>query len=293
MYSSAVLWGSVHGTGKTLVGYTMKRIYGDNAKEIRDHDLQGSFNDWAEARQFVIGDEITGDDKRSHANKLKGLITQAEVSVNKKYVPAYTIKDCINYLFTSQGGDAFFLEDSDRRFFVHEVEAEPMKDEFYTRYDRWYKSDEVGALFHHLLQVDLTGFNPNSRAMETKAKHDMIVHSRSDVSTWAHALLDDPETTLQLMGATAAKECDLYTPAQLLACYQHQGDRRQVTANGLGRELRRCRVKHVNGGHLVRTNHGVLRLYAVRNGAKWDKATPAEITEHFNKYFEKTTGGKF
>ena len=33
----------VQGTGKSLLGYCMKRVYGTNFAEIRDQDLQGSF----------------------------------------------------------------------------------------------------------------------------------------------------------------------------------------------------------------------------------------------------------
>ena len=58
-----------------------------------------------------MGDDVTGSDKRADADFLKKLITQKELRVNVKYLPAYTVKDCINYFFTANHPDSFFLED--------------------------------------------------------------------------------------------------------------------------------------------------------------------------------------
>ena len=99
MFSSAVIHGVFHGTGKSLLGYTMGEIYGKNFTEIAGQDLHASFNDWAEGKQFIMGDDVTGSDKRADADFLKKLITQKELRVNVKYLPAYTVKDCINYFF--------------------------------------------------------------------------------------------------------------------------------------------------------------------------------------------------
>ena len=120
------MWSLKHGTGKSTVGYTMGRIYGKNYVEIRDHDLNSLFNEWAENRQFVMGDEITGgEQKRDIADRMKSTITQKEIRINAKYVPSYTVPDRINYFFTSNHADAFFVEDTDRRYFVHQITADP------------------------------------------------------------------------------------------------------------------------------------------------------------------------
>jgi hypothetical protein len=89
------------------------------------------------------------------------------------------------------------------------------------------------------------------------------------------------------MGEAAAKGCDLFTPAQLLACYEQHGDRHKVTKIGLGKALRRRGIKQVGEGKCIRTHHGVVRLYAVRNGDKWAAASAGECGVHFNEFFEK------
>jgi putative DNA primase/helicase len=149
-----VLWSVHQGTGKTLLGYTLRDIYGDNAVEIKDKHLTSGFNTWARNRQFIIGDEVTSrSDKRDEADHLKGLITNEFVRINDKFIPEYTIPDVMNYIFTSNNPDAFFLESSDRRYFVWEIVGTPLPLGFYHQYDKWFKSVGPSHLFHHLLTL--------------------------------------------------------------------------------------------------------------------------------------------
>ena len=134
MFSSVVIHGIKHGTGKSLVGYTLAKIYGKNFTEINQMDLHNNFNEWAESKQFVMGDDVTGSNKRQDADFLKKMITQKELRINAKYTPSYVVPDCINYFFTSNHPDSFFLDDDDRRFFIHEVLATPREEEFYVEY---------------------------------------------------------------------------------------------------------------------------------------------------------------
>ena len=145
MFTSVLFHGITHGTGKTLVGKTLGRIYGKNYTTIKAGDLHGGFNEWAEGRQFVMGDDVAGSNKREDNDLLKTLVTQDEIRVNVKYVPSYTIPDRINYFFNSNHPDAFFLEDTDRRFFINEVLSEKKTQQFYTDYVKLL--DNVGSAF--------------------------------------------------------------------------------------------------------------------------------------------------
>ena len=281
LYTSVLIWGVNQGTGKSLIGYTLGRIYGSNFREIHQSDLMSLRNTWAAGCQFVLGDEVIGSDRRTDTDRLKGLITQQQCVIDKKYVPEYTIVDRTNYYFTSQHPGAFFLDDQDRRFFVHELEQTPLPDEFYTRYDAWYRSDSgVAALFHRLLRVDLTGFNPHARAMMTKAKADMVDDARSDLGAWVARLHQDPDAVLRLDDQVLPS--DLWTNKQLLALYDPD-HRTRVTANGLGRELKRAGFTRL--GHLPTQAYGVQRVYVVRNVEHWHTARSTEAIRHFDRYF--------
>lgn len=280
MYSAPLFWGARHGTGKTIIGYTLMQIYGANATEIRQEHLHSPFNEWAENKQFVVADEVTGSDKRIDYDRLKSFITQRSLRLNPKYIPSYEIPDRINYYFTSQHPDAFFLDDTDRRFFVWEMAKPPMPREFYRRYDEWMKGDGPAHLFDYLLRLDVDGFDPHGPALFTSAKAAMIHDTKSDLGAWVSALLEDPDAMLGKYG----KGAELVTNSQLLTLYDSEKKTR-VTANGLGRELKRAGVMMANEGAQVHTKHGPQRLYVLKNYEVWSKKTAKQLAAAWEKMF--------
>lgn len=277
LFTAVVMHGIKHGTGKSLVGYTLGRIYGKNFTEITQSDLHGGFNAWAEAKQLVMGDDVTGSNKRQDNDVLKKLITQRELRVNTKFMPEYVVPDVVNYYFTSNHPDAFFLEDDDRRFFIHEVLVGSLSEEFYMDYGLWLDTTGPSALFHYLMTLDLGDFNPNAPARRTVAKDQMTADTRSDLSDWVFKLRSDPDSILRL--GEAPVPGDLFTTKELLQLYDPSESRR-VTANGLGRELRRAGVPRANRGLPVRGPEGVDRYYILRNVEKWLNATPSQLTQY-------------
>jgi len=290
MFSSVVMHGVRHGTGKSLIGYTLGKIYGRNFTEISQLDLHNAYNEWAENKQFAMGDDVTGSNKRQDADFLKKLITQQEIRLNPKYIPSYTVPDCINYYFTSNHPDSFFLEDDDRRFFVHEVSVPPLDEEFYVEYDLWLGSGGAEAVFDYLLKLRMLDFNPAAPAYKTLAKERMINSGRSDLASWVRQMLTDPDNMLKL-GRVVAEQ-DLFTSKELLNYYDPEG-RTGTTANGLGRELSRAGVRQVCDGQPIRLANGTQgRYYIIRNPSHWEKMQPSKVGKelseiHCNKKAKK------
>ncbi len=277
LFTSVAMHGIRHGTGKSFIGYTLGKIYGENFTEINQTHLHSSFNEWAENKQFVLGDDVTGSDRRQDADMLKKLITQKELRVNPKYVASYVVPDCINYFFTSNHPDAFFLEDDDRRFFIHEVTVGPLPEEFYKRYDEWYRKGGAAHVFDFLLKRKLDKFNPAAPALRTSARERMIADVKSDLGAWVARLIAAPDSVLKLGDAKLTS--DIYTNAELLRLYDPTG-KTKTTANGLGRELRRAGVKQAYGGMPMRIGDSIDRYYIVRNVEQWTKAPRADIVTH-------------
>jgi hypothetical protein len=290
LYSAAVIFGIHHGTGKSLIGYMMGRIYGRNFVEINKDNLTAGNYDWAEARQFVLGDEVTGSSKRDVNDMLKKLITQATFRINIKYVPTFEIRDVINYLFTSNHPDAFFMEDNERRYFIHEVKVGPLGEDFYTAFDEWMKRGPgPSALFHHLLNLDLGDFNPHAPARKTQARSRMIADTKSDLGEWVARLLADPEAMLKVGKLKADR--DMFTNRELLALYDPE-QRTGTTANGLGRELRRSGVMLAYDGHTLPSSDGADRYYVLRNLDKWAKAKRQDFIIHLGATQKKRASSK-
>ena len=290
LLTSAVLYGIHKGTGKTFVAYLMGDIYGPNFIEIENEDLKGAFNHWAVNRQFVYADEITGGEARVDADKLKRIITRETVTINQKFIPQYILPDVCNFLISSNHPDAVFLEDGDRRYFVHEVVGGPNQTPgFYDRIDAWRKAGGAAHLFDYLLGIDLTGFNPRASAPITHAKNQMLVTGKSDLGAWVMHLREDPVTALRVLGDRVAGDCDLFSASQLLRAYDPD-DRRRVTAPGMAKELLRSGFRSVNCGGTIKTKMGSQRLYAVRNPDKWRDCSPKVAAEHFDKFFGPVAG---
>lgn len=281
LFTAAVLWGVVHGTGKSLVGYTLMRIYGANATEIDDEALAATHNEWAENKQFVMGDDVVSSEhRRASADRLKHMVTRQELRLNPKFIPSYTVPDRINYYLNSNHPDSFYLEDTDRRYFVHEVVGQPHDKEFYRRYDRWLRGGAAApAVFHHLLRLDLGDFDPNAAAPMTRAKLEMIHDNKSDLASWVAQLRSHPDEVLKL--GEAPVSFDLLTNQQLLRLYDPEG-RTKVTANGLGRELKKAGFRYANDGAVVMTSQGPQRFYVVRNAKRWLRAATSELVKHLD-----------
>ena len=267
MYTSAVVWGLRHGTGKSLIGYTLGKIYGRNFTEIDDEILKQSHNEWAENKQFVMGDEISTGDKRTASDRMKTMITRQQLRLNPKYIPSYTVPDVINYYFTSNHPDSFFLEDDDRRFFIHEVRQKPMPDPWYKDYEKWSGAkSEVGpgipALFHHLLNLDMGDFSGTQRALMTRAKANMLSNSRSDLASWVENLKEDADAVLRVSGQAVKHK--LWRAEDLLVLYDPEL-RGRVTANGMSRELARQGFNRAADGVGVRTIAGQVKLWIIRD----------------------------
>lgn len=294
---TAVVAYGPQGSGKGLLGDTMCRIYGtDNSITVEKESISSVFNTWQSGKQFVVGDELSGHDKRSDAEKLKKMITQTDILINEKYVKNYRVADTINYYFTSNHGNALFIEDSDRRFFVLEIltdnpEIDPGL-EFFSRYDKWFKSPEgISALFHYLLNVELGSYNPMHPAPLTHAKELMRESGRSDVSEWAHRLLESPDEYLVVGGIPLNQ--DVYSAHDLLVLYAN-GERTKVTAGGIGRELSAAKAIRAHRGGLLQAK-GVRRdrYWIIRNPEKWKDASHAEIVAHLVENAPENKGKRF
>ena len=73
--TAVVMWSVQQGVGKTLIGDTIGRLYGDNFRTISAVELHDRRNEWAKGCQFVLGEENASSDHRADANMLKHFIT--------------------------------------------------------------------------------------------------------------------------------------------------------------------------------------------------------------------------
>lgn len=284
--TAMVLWGRETGTGKSLVGYTLGRIYGsDNFAELSDIQMSvgNNFNDGESEKQFILIDDLTGVKNRLLANKLKVMITRERILVNKKYTKQYFIEDCGNFLFTSNDPDAVYLDKQDRRFFIHEVRVGRLPQEFYQKFDLWVKSTEgVNALFDYFLELSTEGFDPFSAAPITNSKKNMLSITRSELEDWVARALEEPDHYLRLGG-------ELYTAEELSLAYDPTGVKK-TTYMTMARKLKTFGVEPIrdSAGNVQvysETKGARVTLYPVKRREEWAKSQNLDFAQaHYDEH---------
>jgi hypothetical protein len=265
LLSAVGVWSARTGQGKTLVGETLGRIYGANYVSIPQYELESNFTGWALGRQFVLIDDISSHDTRQRADLLKKLITQREFNVNLKHVPQFVMPDYINYYFTSNHGDAFYLDEHDRRLFIHEVTVEKLPAAFYEEYFAWLSGPGPAALLAHFQALDYGDFSPNGAPPLTAAKEEMIAGVRTELDAWLAGL-----AALDLGGR------ELWTSSELCDRFNQAAVGRRVAPHVFGRRLRR----YAPCVGLVADATGRQRYYALKNSVRWLKASNKEKSDH-------------
>lgn len=279
LFSCVLLWSTDTGTGKTMLGKTMRLVYGQNFGVVTEDRLHGQFSDWAYAKQFVVGEEISGADRRAEMNRLKHTITGDTISINRKFQAPFDIRNVVNFAFFSNHPDAFFLEDKDRRTFVHELTG-GQDQKFFDSYVAWLERPaSAPAVFARLMAVDLDGFNPHAPPPFTSAKADMVRLSGGEVDLLVRQLLESPDRYLRVGDSEVAR--DLYTLDEIHAMLDPDGKAR-LTRISVAKALRRQGLRELGSGGVTRTSKGPLRLWAVRNAARWLAAGHAELAAGYD-----------
>jgi len=278
--SAVVLRSDMTGTGKTLLGITMSRIYGKNYAKISQEQLYSQYNDWCSGKQFIHSDEITGTDKRRDIDKLKELITQEVVTVNAKYQVPYTIRDMANFYLTSNQVTPVYIDDKDRRFFFHDVPEYRLDQKFYRSYGELLNNKKfISAVYYYLKnEVNCEKFNPYAEPPVTESKKDMIEFNYSEAEAWMHLLHEDPDQVLRTDGIKWNK-CELFSNSQLFERFKLEHEQSRITKQGFGHALKRMGFKRCK---LIRFRGKSERFWAIRNSLHWLKASNDEIKEHFN-----------
>ena len=277
--TAVVLWSSIQGVGKSMIGETVGKIYGDHFKIITAQELHNNFNGWLKDCQFVLGEENASSDHRADSNKLKHLITGSTIYVEEKYQPRLKMVNRANFLFTSNHPDAFHIEDQDRRFFIWEIDSAKRADEFYAEFIEWRDHrNGLSALMHHLLTVDLTDFNPNASAPITESKKEMIYHSRTECEKWIHDVTNDNESIQEVFGSEITSITDMTKLFQ-------QEHAASITTTAISKALKR-KMPYIL--KKVTTKLGRKNLVSIANHDNWAKAHNSEWIKAYEKGQDRT-----
>lgn len=191
------------GGGKNALLTPIIGIYGDNGIGLGRERIASDFNEIYATKQFINLDELHGGNEKDGlaiGNKIKMLTTSPKLTVNGKGKGEYQVNNHINLVTSANYADAIKLDEGDRRCLVlrvgtrETVERDPA---VWLPYFAWAESVEgQAALYHYLLKVDLTGFNPKGWAPGTAEKEFVTDATRAPLNKWVMELAEDTALVL-------------------------------------------------------------------------------------------------
>lgn len=178
---TALVFHGPQGTGKNLFFEAVMAIYGEYGRIVDQAAIEDKFNDWASRKLLMIADEVVARQELYHVkNKLKSFVTGEWIRINPKNVAAHDERNHVNLVFLSNESQPLVLEKDDRRYTViHTPEKLPA--EFYQEVRDELNNGGIGALHHHLLNLDLGDFDEHTKPPMTKAKENLIEVSLDSV----------------------------------------------------------------------------------------------------------------
>lgn len=205
----ATLIQGAQGCGKSFLFKLMKYVLGwEHTKEVGpDMLIQSSFNDWAVGAHLIGLEEIrvVGKNRHTVMDKLKTLITEDIVPLNKKFKDLEQVPNVSNYIMFTNHQDSLALSDDDRRYFVlqsrlqtkAQVAAELGPDYFEELHRLIDPEDLLGAIRAWFEQYVISdNFEPKSAAPITPFRRDLIEASASDEATIVRELVEDGDNPL-------------------------------------------------------------------------------------------------
>ena len=187
------------GTGKSWIGYMLRVLFGDqNVAMIEsDHPVKDMFNGWTLHRQLAFIHELVPDRRVDLASRLKGVITEAHIWVNEKFIARFRAENRTNLLCCSNHRDALKIARKDRRWLVVQGASDPFgvddNGEATMKTTRYYETlfgclgtpeapgDEVRRIKGWLMARDLSKYHGRGLAPLTEMKVEAADNRHTDI----------------------------------------------------------------------------------------------------------------
>lgn len=279
IFSAPLIWSETTGNGKsTLVQVIPTLLFGERyTVSVSNSMLASDFNDYLVGKWFVHLSEMHADakgERNAIAGKLKAWITDA-LGINPKGSRAYTTRNSLLITAASNKSDAAAIDNTDRRWGVHEMTAARMTEaEGVWMYDEFLKTPRAaGVLRSYFQSVDITGFVPTAPAPETASRQDMVMESLTPEVAAIHDAVDEGRGPFGR---------DVVHMQEVLDYLKAQGLRFIPSPHKMARTLKSAPL---NFGQ-VRPDSGTtskarLRLWTCRNHVEWAGATAKDIVTYW------------
>jgi Bifunctional DNA primase/polymerase, N-terminal/Family of unknown function (DUF5906)/Primase C terminal 2 (PriCT-2) len=273
--SAPLIWSETQGNGKTTLLKTIPSLLcgARYSREVTCALLNSDFNDYLLNAWHVNLTEFRAGsrgDRAAITQKLRAWITDDDIAIHPKGLPAHSMPNHFFTTATSNEDDAAAIDNNDRRWGIHEMHAaqftEPEQEWIHTEFLLTPRA--AGVLRHYFLSIDLDGFQASAKAPETEARQQMIASSVSPE-------MDLLRTAFEQCSAPLDK--DVVITADV-ADYIRRNTRSAPSNDKVGKMLGRL------GGKAIQFRMGVPKYRAIvmRNHAQWMGAYGPAIMAHIS-----------
>jgi hypothetical protein len=159
--------------------------------EIVDND----FNYWAAHKRLAVVHEIYAGHSAKAYNKMKSLVTDDKIVINKKYQAAYTIDNWLHILACSNSMNALKVSFDDRRWFIPRVTEVRPNATYWKRLNDWLSLEGgLGKIAHYLGELGQrtdVAVMRGETAPDSEAKRDVVEEGFSPAMRFASEILNE------------------------------------------------------------------------------------------------------
>lgn len=144
MHYSILLISEAQGVGKTTLGKDIVApILGwKNVSSPSEVDIvESQFNDWCAQKRLITVEEIYAGHNSKAYDRLKSIVTDKTITVNKKYQAAYSLDNWAHVIATSNSFRALKMTDEDRRWLIPKVTETLKPRTFWAKFHEWLDED--------------------------------------------------------------------------------------------------------------------------------------------------------
>lgn len=174
MATSVIMHGA-EGTGKSLIwDGVIGKIYGKYSITVGQMQIESQFTGWQSCKCFALCEEVVARNEQAHyKGRLKHLVSGTTLIINEKQLPAREENNHLNTVFLSNSDKPLSLDLGDRRYLVLKIMDVPAE-QYFTDLLAEIENGGVEAFYHHLLTLDLNGFNGHTKPPLNDEKRDLI-----------------------------------------------------------------------------------------------------------------------
>jgi len=178
------------GTGKSLLGRAMCRIFGQHGRHISSPEhMTGKFNAHMQMCCFLFADEAVAPGDKKAEGALKRLITEDTLFIEPKGVDPFEVPNRLHPMIASNHNNVVPAGEKERRYVAQKVSDAHQQDEaYFTPLYAQMRSGGLEAMLYGLLDYDIGKWRPR-KIVHTAALSQQQEESLSPVDQWWLELL--------------------------------------------------------------------------------------------------------